>query len=283
MDVRYDAPRMRAELASYSELHVAGSALSERRRAFGNSLRALFLGRDDADYYRASGVALNFDRRWHRFRSRLAVGFEDHESVDRNTDVALPGVWQDSVFPPNPPADEGIYWRGDAEVILYVGDWTRPTGRAQLTLGIEAGSGGDSLDYVQPRVGLEAKVDVADLVSLALVARSGWTGGDAPRQRHWRLGGIETLRGFTHGALGGASYWTGRVELAHIRPIWRPVIFADLGWAGDGSDWPGGGAAGDVLWSAGGGVSLLNGLFRAELVFPEFEEVWFEMYFAGAL
>ena len=63
----------------------------------------------------------------------------------------------------------------------------------------------------------------------------------------------------------------------------KPIIFADFGWAGDGSDWPGGGSSADVLWSVGGGVSVLNGFFRAELVSPKFEQVRFEMYFAGAL
>lgn len=283
LDIRYDAPSRRVELVGFSELHVAGLALSDRKRAFGNSLRAFFLGRDDADYYRASGAALMLDRRWNWLRGRLGLGFEDHRSVDKNTDIAIPGLWQDSVFPLNPPADEGTFWRGDAEAIFYLGDWTRPTDRVQLTLGLEAGSGPDSLDYVQPRAGLEAKFDISDLASLALIARGGWSDGDVPVQRQWRIGSIETVRGFTHGTQRGDAYWTGRIELAHIRPIWRPVIFADFGWAGDVGDWPGGGSRGDVLWSAGGGISLLNGFFRAELVFPEFEEVWLELYFAGAL
>jgi hypothetical protein len=283
LDIRYDAPRMRVELAGYSELHVAASSLSDVKRAFGNSLRAFFLGRDDADYYRASGAALTLDRRSSWFRGRVGVGFEDHRSVERNTDFALPGIWQDSVFQLNPPADEGTFWRGDAEAIIYLGDWTRPTDRAQLTVGFEAGSGADSLDYVQARAGLEGKVDLWDLASLALVARGGWTGGDVPIQRLWRIGGIETLRGFTHGTLAGESYWTGRIELAYNRPIWKPVVFADFGWAGKGSDWPGGGSSDEVLWSVGGGVSLLNGFFRTELVFPQLESVRFEMYFAGAL
>ncbi|UCC83088.1 MAG: hypothetical protein JSW46_19400 [Gemmatimonadota bacterium] len=283
LDVRYDAPRMRVELTAYSELHVAASTLSDVKRAFGNSLRAFFLGRDDADYYRATGVALTLDRRWSWFRGRIGAGFEDHTTVERNTDFAIPGIWQDSVFQLNPPADEGIFWRGDGEAIIYLGDWTRPTDRGQITVGVEAGTGADSLDYVQARAGLEGKVDLWDLASLALVARGGWSGGEVPLQRLWRIGGIATLRGFTHGTLAGESYWTGRIELAKNRPIWRPVVFADFGWAGNGSDWPGGGSSDDVLWSVGGGVSLLNGFFRAELVSPKFEKVWFEMYFAGAL
>ncbi|MGD2154614.1 MAG: BamA/TamA family outer membrane protein, partial [Gemmatimonadales bacterium] len=244
-----------------------------------------------ADYYRASGAALTIDRRWSWLRGRIGVGFEDHTSVERNTDFAIPDIWQDSVFQLNPPADEGTFWRGDAEAIIYIGASTRPTdARAQLTLGIELGSGADSLDYVQARAGLEGKFDLWDLASLALVARGGWSGGDLPLQRLWRIGGIETLRGFTHGTLAGESYWTGRIELAPVRPIWRTivgdwraVVFGDFGWAGDRSNWPGGGSSDDVLWSVGTGVSLLNGFFRAEFVFPELEEVRFEMHFAGAL
>jgi hypothetical protein len=43
LDIRYAAPRTRVELAGYSELHVAASALSDVKRAFGNSLRGRLL------------------------------------------------------------------------------------------------------------------------------------------------------------------------------------------------------------------------------------------------
>jgi hypothetical protein len=278
-DIRYEAPRMRAQLAGYSELHLMGRALTDDKRAYGSVLRAFVLGRDDADYYRASGAALTLGRRWGRVGARAGVGWEDHRSVEKNTDVSIPAIWEDTVFPPNPPADEGGYWRGDLEMTLYIGDWTRPTDRAELRLGVEGGTGTGSRDYVQPRAALEGRVDFGNVAVLAFDTRGGWTGGDAPFQRLWGLGGLETVRGFIYGSQRGDSFWFSQLELSPKRRAITPVIFADVGWAGTTRDWPGS----EPLWSLGAGASFLWGVFRADLVFPKLDDVWLELYFAGAL
>ncbi len=279
LGLRYDAPGTRAELVGFSELHLAGSALTDDRRAYGDPFRAFFLGRDDADYYRASGAGLSLGKRWGRVVGRLGVGLEDHESVERNTEIAIPGIWEDSVFRLNPPADEGTFWRGDIESIIYLGDWTRPTNRAELALGVELGSGANAYDYAQPRARLEGRIDLVSRAAIAFAARTGWTAGDVPAQRWWRVGGLDSLRGFAHGERQGDSFWSARVEASPRRRAITPVVFADLGWAGSTEDWPGS----DILWSVGLGASLLWGIFRADLVFPEVEDVWLELYFGGAL
>ncbi len=280
LGIRYDAPRIRTDLTAYSELHTAGSVLTQDNRAYGSAaLRALFLGRDDADWYRASGTALTTGRRWGRLRGRAGLAFEDHASVSRNTQTALPDIWNDSVFQTNPPVDKGFYYRGALETTVFVGDWTRPTNRAEWVLGLEAGTGPDSRDYLQPRTTLEGRVDLGRNTAVAFTTQAAWTGGTAPVQREFRIGGLETVRGFTHGVRQGDSFWTVSVEASRRRKIISPVAFADFGWAGSTNDWPGG----DVVWSAGAGASLLHGIFRADLVFPEFEEVWLELYFAGSL
>ena len=283
LDIRYDAPRNRNQLAGYSELHTNGSALTDSKRAFGSSaLRAFFLGRDDYDYYRSSGATLSLRRRWNRFRVDGALGFEDHRSVERNTQVAIPGIWQDSVFQPNPPAVEGQFLRADLATTIYLGSWERPSNRAELTLGLEAGTG-EGFDYLQPRLDFDSKFDLGSKLVFVLDAHGGWSAGDVPFQRLWGIGGLSTVRGYTFGTRRGDSFWTGRLELAYKRRVWRPVVFGDVGWAGDVDDFPGGGASGDVLWSAGAGISLLNGLFRTDLVINNDADVWFEMYFAGDL
>ncbi len=279
LDLRYDAPGTRAQLTGYSELHLAGSALTDDRRAYGDPLRAFFLGRDDADYYRGSGVALSVGRRWGRVAGRLGLAFEDQQSVERNTQVAIPDIWEDSVFRLNPAADEGTFWRGEIESTIYLGDWSRPTDRGELRLGAELGSGAETFDYVQPRARFEGRFDPGGRVAIAFSASAGWTGGQVPAQREWRLGGLNTVRGFEHGARRGDSYWSARFEASPRRKAITPVVFADVGWAGSTDDWPGG----DAIWSVGAGASLLWGILRADLVFPELDEVWFELYFGGAL
>jgi len=280
LDFRYDAPSKRVELAGYSQLHRLGTALTDDKRAGPPAaLRAFVLGRDDADYYRASGVTLTYGKRWGRLGGRIGVGWEDHGSVETNTQIAIPGIWESTVFPPNPPAIEGGFWRGDVAAIIYIGDWTRPTDRAELLLGMEGGSGPNPYDYLQPRAKFEGRVDFGSKVAMAFLTQGGWSAGDAPLQRFWGIGGLQTVRGFTFGTLLGDSYWTGRLELSPKRKAITPVAFGDVGWAGSAEDWPGS----DPLWSFGIGASFLYGVFRTDLVFPKAKDVWLELYFAGAL
>jgi hypothetical protein len=280
LDVRYDAPGKRFDLAGYSELHLGGMTLTDEKRANGSAaLRALFLGRDDADYYRSSGAAFTAGKRWGRMSGRVGAGWEYHSSVERNTQIAIPGIWQDSVFPVNPAIDEGGFWRGDVAAKFYLGDWTRPTNRGELTFGLEGGTDADSLEYVQPRAALEGRIDFGDVVALAFNTRGGWSAGTAPFQRLWGIGGLATVRGFTYGSQRGDSYWTGRLELSPRRKAITPVLFGDVGWAGSTEDWPGR----EPLWSFGVGASFLWGILRTDLVFPKADDVWFELYFAGSL
>jgi hypothetical protein len=280
LDVRHDAPGKRFDLAGYSELHLGGMTLTDEKRANGSAaLRALFLGRDDADYYRSSGAAFTAGKRWGRMSGRVGAGWEYHSSVERNTQIAIPGIWQDSVFPVNPAIDEGGFWRGDVAAKFYLGDWTRPTNRGELTFGLEGGTDADSLEYVQPRAALEGRIDFGDVVALAFNTRGGWSAGTAPFQRLWGIGGLATVRGFTYGSQRGDSYWTGRLELSPRRKAITPVLFGDVGWAGSTEDWPGR----EPLWSFGVGASFLWGILRTDLVFPKADDVWFELYFAGSL
>gem|GEM_PF-479404 len=279
LGLRYDAPATRIDLSGYSELHVASSALTDEKRAYGNAFRALTLGRDDADYYRASGAALTAGKRWGRLRGQVGVGYEEHRSVDRNTQIALPRIWEDSVFRLNPPARQGGYWRGDVGGTLYLGEWTRPSNRAELTLGLEVGAGPGSIEYVQPRAALQGRVDFATVISVAADARAGWTDGELPAQREWRIGGLQTLRGYEYAVGQGDSFWAGRIEAAYKRGTIAPVVFADFAWSGDSDEWPGN----DPLWSVGAGVSLLWGVLRADLAFPESGDPMFELYLAGML
>ncbi len=288
LGLHYDAPRSQFRIDGYSELHVTGYPLTDDRRAYGSSaLRPFFLGRDDADYYRSSGAAITAGRRWGTFRGRAGLSAAYESSVERNTQIAIPGIWEDSVFQPNPPATENWYYRGDLDATWFASsNWNRPGDRAEFTAGVELGTDADSLDYVQPRIGFEIKTHLGNIAWLALGGKAGWTAGDAPAQRLWRIGGLETVKGYIYGTRRGDSYWAAQIELArrgaHLATI-TPVVFANFGWAGDTGDWPNGGPGGDLLWSAGPGISFLNGLFRTDLVFRESGAPWLELYFAGSL
>lgn len=274
IDLRYDAPRARLGLAAYSDLDLAGAPLEGEGTATRGLFRALVLGRDEADYYRASGLRLTAGRRWGRARVRGSAAVEHQVSVQRNTQVALPRIWEDSVFRLNPPADEGTYERGDLSFTLFGGDWTRPATRVEATVAAEAGTGPDGFDYLQPRVDLRLRARPADLLNVTARARAGWTTGDAPIQRLWRVGGLATARGYPYGVRAGDSFYAVRLELSRGGLI-EPVVFGDLAWAGPTADWA---SRGDPVTSVGVGVGLLWGLVRFDLALPESGGPWLETY-----
>lgn len=279
LGVRYEPPDLRLDLAGYSELHTAGSSPLDPGTATTSPLRPLFTGRDDADYYRASGAQASLGRRWGRFRARIAAAVEDHESVRRHTGVALPDLWHDSVFGPNPSVDERTWWRGDLSTTVFFGEWRRPGGRGTLALGAELGTAGDGAEYVQPRLRGDLSLPVGPFPAISVLARAGWTGGTAPPQREWRVGGLRTVRGYPHGARRGDSFQALRLELTLRRGLVEPVIFAEQAWAGPTTDWPGDWA--DQIRSAGVGLGLLWGLARLDLVLPESGGPWLEFYLGG--
>ena len=81
-------------------------------------------------------------------------------------------------------------------------------------------------------------------------------------QRFWYLGGLETVRGQAPGTSAGDAYWLGRAELAYGFRAARPVVFFDMGWAGERRDWS---RPGRPLSGAGVGASFLDGLIRFDV------------------
>lgn len=74
--------------------------------------------------------------------------------------------------------------------------------------------------------------------------------------------------GLTSGKAGNA-FWLARAELAHGVGVLRPVVFGDLGWAGDRTRWR---EVGRPLSGVGVGTSLLDGLVRFDVargIYPE--------------
>ena len=68
--------------------------------------------------------------------------------------------------------------------------------------------------------------------------------------------------------MAGETFWMTRVELGTSFVAARPVVFADMGWAGDAARWkhPGRPASG-----AGVGASFMDGLIRFDVargIFP---------------
>ena len=95
----------------------------------------------------------------------------------------------------------------------------------------------------------------------AVELAAGATGGDAPVQGQWYLGGPATLRGYPGGVIAGPDFWRARVEVANASPGVRLAAFGDAGWAGLGTAF----TRGRPLVAAGIGASFLDGIVRVDL------------------
>jgi hemolysin activation/secretion protein len=100
-------------------------------------------------------------------------------------------------------------------------------------------------------------------VAAALTLSGGSSAGALPAQRRWYLGGAHTVRGQrADTAQSGNAYWLGRLEVGRGMQGVKPVVFGDIGWAGDRAMWRDGGRP---LSGVGVGASMVDGLIRLDL------------------
>lgn len=225
----------------------------------GNSANALIFGRDDGEYFRAVGGTFEWvppsgDRLWYSWRFYA----ERHQSVEGNTDVALPGLWRSPVFRPNIEADEATQI-GSA---LRISPWWG-TYRSSLQGGLDWFAQGAFGDFEYARTKLVGSVvfPLFERVRGALEAGAGTSWGEVPVQRLWYMGGGPTLRGYDGSSLVGTSFLRSRVELSRGIQAVGLAVFSDWAWAGEKGDFD----AAEGLWSAGAGATFLDGLFRIDV------------------
>jgi hypothetical protein len=231
---------------------------------FGSSLSSVLFSRDEGFYYRTWGAELvatglgNPNLTWRAFGER-------HDDADVETNLSVANLLNDVRFLPNIDASAGTIVGAEARIIHSYGD--NPRGfRAFTSLRGESGVG----DFIYTRALADITLSRAVLPRLdgALTLSAGSTTAGSPRQRWFYLGGSQTIRGQQAGAMSGETFWMTRVELGTSFVTARPVVFADMGWAGPADRWthPGRPASG-----AGVGASFMDGLVRFDIargIFP---------------
>jgi hypothetical protein len=263
--------RQRLRLAAYRRLEVVPGG--EAFPGLGYSLTALLLGRDDAIYYRATGAALERRRGDGVLLGRVFV--ERQSSVPVATSFSLARALGLPVhFPANTPAEEG----------LAAGAWLRQRYDAgidpqgwRFTLSGELLGGRffpQSPEYGPRYFGkgglwFTAAKALGNTAGLAVTLAGGGSQG-LPVQNQFLLGGAKTVRGQPLASARGPWFWLARLEtsLGAIDRAVRPVLFADLGWAGQRADLT---RPGRVLAGTGIGLSILDGLVRCDFargIFP---------------
>ena len=226
--------------------------------SLGSSLSALVFGDDEGYYYRAWGGEftgqgdLGFPYAWRLFA-------EGEGTAQVNTNFSFTHAFDGPHAPANLVAHEGAITGVSVRVMPSYG--LDPHGLRVLS-NLRAEGAAGTFDYVRGAADVTISHGLARIADGAITLSAGMTGGQAPPQRWWYLGGLQTVRGLPPGAEAGDSYWLTRVELGPRSVAFKPVVFYDMGWAGDRSDW---GHEGRPLAGAGAGMSFLDGLIRLDV------------------
>jgi hypothetical protein len=258
----FEAGRNRLRGAETLGISHGLRAFSPEDRPFSlaNTLSALAFGRDDGDYFRATGVSLATTQQLsRRAEGRIRLFAEQQRAAEQRTDWSLAGWRNGASFRPNPTADEANQLGAEAALRLSSGlDPLRWRGALELSALAETGTAG----FVRPAMTAFASFPLPGPLVGALEVAGGTSSGDLTIQRSWWLGGPSTVRGFGAAErISGASFWRTRTEVATSLPAVRLVGFADAGWAGAPADL----GLDPLLVSSGIGASFLDGLIRADL------------------
>ncbi|MFL5605694.1 MAG: hypothetical protein ACJ8AD_04540 [Gemmatimonadaceae bacterium] len=260
--------RRTVSLTAYNRLTSAsdwGNPLS-----LGSSISAFLFGRDEGFYYRATGLELN-NAPTQGGESALSYGVfaEQERTARQKTTFSLARAAYGTQFDANLEAVRGIYLGARSRYLRTFG--LDPQGfRLFSDLRLEAAHG-DTGSYGRGALDLTASHGIGNGAA-ALTLAGGSSVGVLPTQRYWYLGGTQTVRGQRPGlgnAVGGNAFWLARSELAYGLGAARPVVFADLGWAGDRTKWR---DIGRPLSGAGVGTSIMDGLIRFDVargIYPE--------------
>ena len=248
-----DAPGGRLALSGYRD--IGDLDVFSPGHTVGNTLNALFVAHDDADYAVVRGGSAAFETSLGTgLELRLGARVDRQTSASRQAGSAVNDfLGGDGRFPVNPPVDEGTF--GGAQARLTHAGSTRWLVAADVL-------GGEG--RTTARAYAELRRDLGGRRGATLRVRSGVATAPTLRQSLFRLGGPATVRGFDYGVRRGQAFWAGQLDIAPFRGRLRPVAFIDAGQA----DRLEALFSGPALVGAGIGISLFNGVFRMNLSHP---------------
>lgn len=232
--------------------------------SFGASLGALAYARDEGFYHRAWGAEVVGER-------PLRGGLQWRLFAEQQWNAPVENRWSlfgganDDRFIANVTADKGwlygagVRWRGSRGLDPL--GWRTSADLRLEGAAVDPASGADPGSY--GRYFLETTVSRGlGPLAASLTAAAGTSTGTLPAQRHFFLGGLQSVRGQTAGTGFGEAFWMGRLEIGSNQAAVRPVVFGDLGWAGARDGWS---QVGRPMSGVGVGASFLDGLFRIDL------------------
>src|SRR5690606_9015339 len=218
-------------------------------------------------YHRAWGSQVMLTRQ-RAGRTTLRAFVEEQWSAPVTTRWSLFRGSGDDRFIENLTAERGTYIGGAMRWQRSFGQNPRAL-RLDTDLRLEGATG--AADFGRGAVDVVLSHGLPAGLLGSLTAAVGSSAGDVPAQRHWYLGGLQTVRGQTAATAAGDAFWLVRTELAKGTAI-RQSLFADWGWAGSRDAFS---EPGRPLTGVGYGVGVLDGLFRFDVargLFPR--EQW---------
>jgi hypothetical protein len=225
---------------------------------FGGSMSSLLFGRDEGFYYRTWGAEVT-GTLGYRAPVTWRLFAEQQSDADVETQLSVAHVFNGQNFLDNIDATKGKVAGGSLRATKSFG--LDPHG-FRLLSDFRAEAGAGDFDYARGALDLTASHGLGSWLDGALTVGAGTSGGQVPAQRLWYLGDSRTIRGQRAGIVRGDAYWLARAELGGSLVAARPVLFADLGWAGSRVDWA---HPGRVVSGVGAGASLLDGLIRFDV------------------
>jgi hypothetical protein len=243
---RRDGPGGRFDVGGYHT--VRETEPWTRGLGIGNSVNALFVAHDDADYLRVSGGGVSYTWNYGVLSNVEArLGYEHHASMDAISGSAIADLWGDGAFPSNPAVVEAWFLRGALRRDGRIGP-LRILPASELVVGGGLVAGRMWVAGVLPFTVLGR--------GGTLSVRSGVLRGDSLPQLEFRLGGPQTVRGYSYGVRRGRQVWAAQLDVALTRWwLLAPVAFVDVGDT----------FVSDPMVGAGVGLSVLNGLIRFNL------------------
>jgi hypothetical protein len=226
----------------------------------GSSIGALLFGRDEGFYYRATGIELSgAPNQGGSLNHSWSLFVEQERNAEQRTTFSFARAMRGSQFEPNITTQRAVWVGGRTRVTQSIGE--DPQGfRLFNDLRLEAARG-DTGTYGRAALDVTASHGIFKGAA-ALTLAGGTSFGTMPLQRDWFLGGSQTVRGQRPGTAVGNAFWLARAEVAQGIGAVRPVVFADMGWAGDRRNWS---AVGVPISGAGAGFSILDGLLRFDV------------------
>jgi len=249
-----EAPSGRWRLEGYRSIAQVEPFFSVNR--FGNSLNGVFAAHDDADYYLAQGGRLGYETSVGKgLELEVQARFEDQQSVETEARSAINDFLGGSGdFPANPAITEGFFVGLTATLDGVAGTGSWRVGAEGLT----------SDGSVTGRLMGQLRQRAFGMRGVTLTGRAGVTTDDPFPQSEFRLGGLETVRGFDYGTYRGQAFWSVQGDWTPFKGNVRPVFFVDIGQAGTASTL----FDQKPLVGAGAGLSFFNGIVRFDFSVP---------------